>query len=74
MIVNLHKDLGYKSDANIMNNICFVHSVAQCLFTLPRESYAIPLQYTAVYHNLNLCEREDYEKSLSLLIDSIYNN
>lgn len=74
MKVNLHKELGYQSDTNVMNNICFVHAVAQCLFTLPKEFYAVPLQYTSVYHNLNLSKREDYEKSLFLLIDSIYNN
>ena len=67
-------EVGGKSDLHTLNTVCFAYAVAQDLFKLPKEHYALPLQYTAVYNNLNVVKREDYEKSLCLLIDCIYNN
>ncbi len=73
-VVNFPKELGDKNDLKTLNTVCFAYAVAQDLFRLPKEQYAIPLHYTAVYNNLNIVKREDYEKSLCLLIECIYNN
>jgi|APFre7841882793_1041355.scaffolds.fasta_scaffold00606_8 hypothetical protein len=73
-VITFPLELGNKSDLNTLNTVCFAYAVAQDLFNLPKEQYILPLQYTAIYNNLNIIKREDYEKSLCLLIDSIYNN